>query len=226
MSATNFYVNFWPESNLHLCFFNFFFTNLNFHLFWIFLFQKMNTNYSFLVAVTLGSFPVLYFFTFLYYTDVGSTFFTLLMYLLHLKQWSTLAALTGIVAVIFRQTNIVWVAFMAGISVQQAILQWMAIQKKNVKSQRKQDLVLLQTFFNLLYTNAKRNRKAVWNLFCPYLPKPGATLLLVRFSYYLYILMMVLLLVTEHTTKLHWIFLRFFTFWWFLHSLPVPILFP
>lgn len=132
---------------------------------------KMNSNYTFLVAVTLGSFPVLYFFTFLYYTDVASTFFTLLMYLLHLKQCNILAALTGVVAVIFRQTNIVWVAFMVGMSIQHTILQWMAVQKKNVKSQRKQDLVLLQTFFNLVYTNTKRNRKAVLELLITILSK-------------------------------------------------------
>lgn len=139
---------------------------------------KMNTNSTFLVAVTLGSFPVLYFFTFLYYTDVGSTFFILLMYFFHLKQWSILAALTGIVAVIFRQTNIVWVAFMASISVQHTILQWMAVQKKNVKSQRKQDLVLLRTFFNLLSANARRNRKAVFELIFSILIKTWSYLII------------------------------------------------
>ncbi|TRY59245.1 hypothetical protein DNTS_026384 [Danionella cerebrum] len=65
-------------------------------------------------ALLLSSFPVLYFFTFLYYTDAGSTFFTLFMYLMTLYGCHTAAALLGICAILFRQTNIIWVAFCAG----------------------------------------------------------------------------------------------------------------
>ena len=59
----------------------------------------------------MATFPVLYFFTFLYYTDAGSTFFILYSYLLSLRQQHCLSAAVGTVAVIFRQTNIVWVMF-------------------------------------------------------------------------------------------------------------------
>ncbi|XP_036373761.1 dol-P-Glc:Glc(2)Man(9)GlcNAc(2)-PP-Dol alpha-1,2-glucosyltransferase [Megalops cyprinoides] len=67
-----------------------------------------------LVALSLSTFPVLYFFTFLYYTDAGSTFFTLFAYLMTLYGSHKASALLGCGAILFRQTNIIWVAFCAG----------------------------------------------------------------------------------------------------------------
>ena len=64
-------------------------------------------------ALTLAFFPLLYFFSFLYYTDVGSTFMVLLMYCLHLDKRDWFAGFIGALAVLFRQTNIVWVFFVA-----------------------------------------------------------------------------------------------------------------
>jgi len=66
-----------------------------------------------LMALALATFPVLYFFTFLYYTDSGSTFFILCSYLLSLQQHHCMSAAVGAVAVVFRQTNIVWIIFFA-----------------------------------------------------------------------------------------------------------------
>ena len=68
---------------------------------------------EFLTGFTLATFPLLYFFTFLYYTDVGSTFMVLLMYCLHLDKRDWFASFIGALAVLFRQTNIVWVFFVA-----------------------------------------------------------------------------------------------------------------
>lgn len=73
--------------------------------------QKFQHIYRILSALALATFPVLYFFTFLYYTDAGSTFFVLYSYLLSLQQRHCLSAVVGTVAVVFRQTNIVWVMF-------------------------------------------------------------------------------------------------------------------
>lgn len=64
-------------------------------------------------AFTLCHFPLLHFFTFFYYTDTGSTFMILLMYLLSLHEYHVTASFIGYVAVLFRQTNIVWVFFAA-----------------------------------------------------------------------------------------------------------------
>ncbi|KAK1948496.1 Dol-P-Glc:Glc(2)Man(9)GlcNAc(2)-PP-Dol alpha-1 [Phytophthora citrophthora] len=75
-------------------------------------------------AVRVALFPPLFFFAFLFYTDGGATFFVLLMALLaervDLLQYPPargsfmLSALSGAVAVLFRQTNIIWVIFVAG----------------------------------------------------------------------------------------------------------------
>lgn len=64
-------------------------------------------------AMNLAFFPLMYFFTFLYYTDVGSTFLVLLMYCLHLDGRDWFASMIGGISVLFRQTNIVWVFFVA-----------------------------------------------------------------------------------------------------------------
>nr|XP_027231090.1 putative Dol-P-Glc:Glc(2)Man(9)GlcNAc(2)-PP-Dol alpha-1,2-glucosyltransferase [Penaeus vannamei] len=99
-----------------------------------------------LSAVNLSLLPVLYWFTFLYYTDVLSTLVVMVMILLHLHQAPTMAAaaerkkerklanarnltinkeklnfmydiyeylsLPGVVAVMMRQTNVIWVGFL------------------------------------------------------------------------------------------------------------------
>ncbi|XP_057302444.1 dol-P-Glc:Glc(2)Man(9)GlcNAc(2)-PP-Dol alpha-1,2-glucosyltransferase-like [Hydractinia symbiolongicarpus] len=64
-----------------------------------------------ITSVVLTTFPLLFFFTFLYYTDVGSTFFVLFSYYFTLTNAHMLSAFTGVLAVFFRQTNIVWVGF-------------------------------------------------------------------------------------------------------------------
>eukprot|EP00026_Physarum_polycephalum_P008345 Phypoly_transcript_08427.p1 GENE.Phypoly_transcript_08427~~Phypoly_transcript_08427.p1 ORF type:complete len:445 (+),score=35.78 Phypoly_transcript_08427:160-1494(+) len=64
-------------------------------------------------ALSLCMLPVLFFFNFLYYTDAGSVFFVLLSYDLSLAKRHWFSALAGLVSVIFRQTNIVWIGFVA-----------------------------------------------------------------------------------------------------------------
>ncbi|XP_076106317.1 dol-P-Glc:Glc(2)Man(9)GlcNAc(2)-PP-Dol alpha-1,2-glucosyltransferase-like [Mytilus galloprovincialis] len=92
-----------------------------------------------ITALTLSLLPLLFFFNFLYYTDVGSTFFVLFMYLLHLQGNKALASLVGIIAIMFRQTNIIWVVFMAGLTARQVIVDWFkeksgsGYQRKSIK---------------------------------------------------------------------------------------------
>lgn len=67
-----------------------------------------------LQAAVCFLFPVHYFFSFLYYTDVPSLFFTLAAYLASRRRRYRLAAALGAAAVLVRQTNAVWVAFCLG----------------------------------------------------------------------------------------------------------------
>jgi alpha-1,2-glucosyltransferase len=64
-------------------------------------------------------FPLNYFFQFLYYTDVGSTYFSLLMiYYVHNKSTNFIKMiLIGTIAILFRQTNIIWVVFCLGLAI-------------------------------------------------------------------------------------------------------------
>ncbi|ORX66769.1 hypothetical protein DL89DRAFT_59487 [Linderina pennispora] len=66
---------------------------------------------SALLTLALALFPVTFFLHHLYYTDTGSLLFVLLAYALSLQGQHALAGLSGFVSLWFRQTNVVWVAF-------------------------------------------------------------------------------------------------------------------
>ncbi|GLJ06630.1 hypothetical protein SUGI_0043470 [Cryptomeria japonica] len=77
------------------------------------------TKYATRWAFVFSLYPLHWFFTFLFYTDVGSTTAVMAMYLACLKRSYWLSALLGCLAIIFRQTNVVWMAFVACIGVVQ-----------------------------------------------------------------------------------------------------------
>ncbi|KAM2983662.1 hypothetical protein FF2_009557 [Malus domestica] len=64
-----------------------------------------------LYAVVLAIYPLHWFFSFLYYTDVASLAAVLAMHLACLKKKYWFSALLGSVAVVIRQTNIIWMLF-------------------------------------------------------------------------------------------------------------------
>ncbi|XVF08088.1 hypothetical protein REPUB_Repub06bG0195800 [Reevesia pubescens] len=66
-----------------------------------------------LFAAVLALYPLHWFFTFLYYTDVASLTAVLAMYLACLKRKYLFSALLGAMAVVIRQTNIIWMVFVA-----------------------------------------------------------------------------------------------------------------
>ncbi|KAJ6331673.1 hypothetical protein OIU76_010125 [Salix suchowensis] len=84
-------------------------------------------------AVVLALYPLHWFFTFLYYTDVASLTTVLAMYLACLKKKYHLSALLGAYAVFIRQTNIVWMLFVACTGVMDITL---AHQRESLKSRQ------------------------------------------------------------------------------------------
>jgi len=90
----------------------------------------------------LTTLPVLYFFSFLYYTDCGSTFFVLFAYLLSLHRLHWCAAASGAAAIMFRQTNVVWVAFFAAITVIDILKREFAQKKDDSSALRDAKLTL------------------------------------------------------------------------------------
>ncbi|KAG6536961.1 hypothetical protein ZIOFF_002039 [Zingiber officinale] len=71
--------------------------------------EKRATTY----AIVLALYPLHWFFTFLYYTDVASLTAVLAMYLASIKRHYWLSATLGAIATLFRQTNIIWMLFVA-----------------------------------------------------------------------------------------------------------------
>ncbi|ESQ40154.1 hypothetical protein EUTSA_v10013300mg [Eutrema salsugineum] len=66
-----------------------------------------------LMALVMSLYPLHWFFTFLYYTDVASLTAVLAMYLACLKRRYMLSAVFGTLAIFIRQTNVVWMLFVA-----------------------------------------------------------------------------------------------------------------
>lgn len=65
----------------------------------------------------LSLFPLHFFYIFLFYTDVGSTAFLMSTYLALRTRRIGWATVSGVMAVLFRQTNAVWVTFLLGAAV-------------------------------------------------------------------------------------------------------------
>eukprot|EP00457_Paulinella_chromatophora_P004361 gb/GEZN01004373.1/.p1 GENE.gb/GEZN01004373.1/~~gb/GEZN01004373.1/.p1 ORF type:complete len:553 (-),score=72.13 gb/GEZN01004373.1/:322-1848(-) len=68
-------------------------------------------------TMELSLFPLFFFFSFLYYTDVLATFLVLLMYLVSLQRRHFWSALVGLLALFVRQTNIAWVLWVLACAV-------------------------------------------------------------------------------------------------------------
>ena len=75
--------------------------------------QRWSSWTRLLVAYNVTFFPPLFFWHFLYYTDVASVNVTLLMLMLHLCRRFKSAAFVGFLSVLIRQTNVIWVTFVA-----------------------------------------------------------------------------------------------------------------
>ncbi|XP_078342143.1 dol-P-Glc:Glc(2)Man(9)GlcNAc(2)-PP-Dol alpha-1,2-glucosyltransferase-like isoform X2 [Oculina patagonica] len=107
-------------------------------------------------ALVLGIFPVLYFFTFLYYTDSSSAFFVLLLYYLGLRGNHFAAALVGAASIIIRQTNVIWVVFTAGVTALRTL-------QPNVNNPDSSSLVTdLKEFILSFFNNFFKVLKCLW----------------------------------------------------------------
>ena len=74
--------------------------------------KPLVTQSLYLLAWNITYFPPLFFWFFLFYTDVFSTTLVLSMLLLHVYNWNKMSAFMGALSICVRQTNVVWVAFL------------------------------------------------------------------------------------------------------------------
>lgn len=84
-------------------------------------------------SIVISAFPIAWFFSFLYYTELGSLVFVLATILAAGRGAHWLAALMGAISCTFRQTNIVWVAYAAAFSILQDM------RRKRIRSQVSKD---------------------------------------------------------------------------------------
>ncbi|VFQ90922.1 unnamed protein product [Cuscuta campestris] len=110
-------------------------------------------------AVILALYPLHWFFTFLYYTDVASLAAVLASYLMSLKKNYPFSALLSALAVFVRQTNIVWMIFIACTGVLDFTLDR---QKDNRKYSDSKELVQEDTMLpsNQMRSNMRKRRTA------------------------------------------------------------------
>jgi len=94
-------------------------------------------NYSEVLGIwssfNISFLPMLWMFTFLYYTDPVSTAMVLLTYTLHLSGQDWLAAFAGFLSVLCRQTNIVWVFLAAAETAGNLIISEVRIHQARTK---------------------------------------------------------------------------------------------
>lgn len=62
-------------------------------------------------ALNMSLFPILYYFSFFYYTEQLSVLTVLLTYSLSLSQLSKESAIMGVISILVRQTNVIWIGF-------------------------------------------------------------------------------------------------------------------
>ncbi|KAI9572687.1 glycosyltransferase family 59 protein [Boletus coccyginus] len=67
-------------------------------------------------ALVLSTFPIAWFYGFLYYTEVPGLVSVLLTVIFAAQHWHLSAAVLGVISCLFRQTNIVWVMYAFAIS--------------------------------------------------------------------------------------------------------------
>ena len=77
------------------------------------------------------------------------------MYLLSLRKRHIVAAAAGVVAVLFRQTNIVWVVFVAGQIITEKIIDFIKPEKKDIKEETLQGFEFVQIVMRQLMSNWK-----------------------------------------------------------------------
>ncbi len=111
-------------------------------------------------TISISLFPINHFFQYLYYTDTGSTFFILFAYYNQLKENCKLSALFCAIAVLYRQTNVVWVVFF---TIQLVLLNIENLVKQKTKS--KTTLVKANSETNSINLISNQRNKKISNLF-------------------------------------------------------------
>lgn len=123
-----------------------------------------------LQGLTLSIFPIVTFFSLLFYTDVPSVIAILGAYVAMMNGRHWVASLAGLSSLLFRQTNVIWCAFIAS----QALLNELRRAEKQRMVQQRHRRSDLETLPGLVRSLSKYGFMRVLKLVAPYLPIPIA----------------------------------------------------
>lgn len=141
----------------------------------VYMFDHSNTSdlaKILLTSISITLLPPLFFFNSLYYTDAGSLLFILLTYLFATTEWHLTASIFGLISILFRQTNIVWVFYVA----YRVMLGTFEEYHVTPVDQQQQGSSVSRCYHNFLY-----NKKLILNLIKRGLPYATVGLLFIAF---------------------------------------------
>ncbi|CAF3353214.1 unnamed protein product [Rotaria sp. Silwood1] len=118
-----------------------------------------------LSALCISCHPLIYFFTFLYYTDVGSLFFAMVSLTTHVYHYHLWSAMFSIIALTFRQTNIIIVAYEIGLT----LIEEFRLKNKqshilHVYTSRSSDTIETKEYLTVLWKYGRLEIKLILNL--------------------------------------------------------------
>lgn len=129
-------------------------------------------------TATLVILPPMYFFSFIYYTDVPSITTILSMIFFSLKQKYFIASLFAFLSVLMRQTNIVWVAAILGTHLADDML-------KSIYPQMDLKDSTMTNFFHTIKSHLKSPRMLVKFMFSSIVKYYGYTFVILAFIIFL-----------------------------------------
>ncbi|CAF2512695.1 unnamed protein product [Rotaria sp. Silwood2] len=148
------------------------FTNVIFMLTLPFIFMKYlkkvkkeDEQTSMFSAICISCHPLIYFFTFLYYTDVGSLFFAMVSLTTHVYHYHLCSAMFSIIALTFRQTNIIIVAYEIGLTIiEEFRLKIKQSHILHVYTSRSSDTIETKEYLTVLWKYGRLEIKFILNL--------------------------------------------------------------
>lgn len=115
--------------------------------------ESLRDDIEYLTAWNITFFPPLFFWFFLYYTDIFSVTLILTMLLLHANDRHALCALAGAYSIFVRQTNVIWVALL-GIEKGLTIIE--DLTKKPQHTNTLNIIPCVKSLYNIFKAEAKR----------------------------------------------------------------------
>ncbi|KXJ78683.1 hypothetical protein RP20_CCG003726 [Aedes albopictus] len=185
-----------------------------------------NPTYLLLESISLATLPPLYFFTHLYYTDVLSVTMVLTMVYFSLKGMHNWGGIAAFMAILMRQTNVVWVGMVLGNQVIKTAIDLCQSGGKG-SSRKGRHYGYTVFYFSLFFaafssSHVLSTLKRIARIMRKKWPMTALCVCLFAAAIHLNTIVHPYMLAdNRHYTFYIWN--RFFGRWWFARYLPIPI---